>query len=188
MRLGRRYGLSTAQKTKIWRRWKEGESLHEIGRALGKDHGWIHFLLSQHRGIVPAVRRRSERTPTLAEREEISRGIASGSSIREIARDLQRSASTVSREERGIRLDAFPSSRPNPKPGTTLNSRLLQQTCGTPRCLEPPSPCASLAADQRRQGILCKHLPAYCLTQCGFENGVVYSIVRADKPRSNISA
>jgi IS30 family transposase len=86
------------QKTEIWRRWKAGESLHEIGRALGKDHGSIHFLLSQHGGIVPAVRRRSERTLTLAEREEISRGIASGSSIREIARNLQRAASTVSRE------------------------------------------------------------------------------------------
>jgi hypothetical protein len=88
MRLGRRYGLSAAQKTEIWRRWKAGESLHEIGRALGKDHGSVHFLLSQHGGIVPAVRRRSERTLTLAEREEISRGIASGSSIREIARNL----------------------------------------------------------------------------------------------------
>ena len=73
MRLGRRYGLSSAQKTEIWRRWKAGESLHEIGRAFGKDHGSIHFLLSQHGGIVPAVRRRSERTLTLAEREEISR-------------------------------------------------------------------------------------------------------------------
>jgi IS30 family transposase len=98
MRPGRRYGLSSAQKAEIWRRWKAGESLHEIGRALGKDHGSIHFLLSQHGGIVPAVRRRSERTLTLAEREEISRGLASGSSIREIARNLQRAASTVSRE------------------------------------------------------------------------------------------
>ena len=98
MRVGRRYGLSSAQKSEIWRRWKAGESLHEIGRAFGKDHGSIHFLLSQHGGIVPAVRRRSERTLTLAEREEISRGLASGSSIREIARSLQRAASTVSRE------------------------------------------------------------------------------------------
>src|ERR1700681_4712963 len=98
MRVGRRYGLSSAQKTEIWRRWKGGESLHEIGRAFGKDHGSIHFLLSQHGGIVPAVRRRSERTLTLAEREDISRGIASGLSIREIARGLQRAASTVSRE------------------------------------------------------------------------------------------
>jgi hypothetical protein len=44
MRLGRRYGLSAAQKTEIWRRWKAGESLHEIGRALGKNHGSIAFL------------------------------------------------------------------------------------------------------------------------------------------------
>ena len=98
MRQERRYGLSAEQKADIWRRWKTGESLHEIGRAFGKDHGSIQFLLSQHGGIAPAVRRRSPRTLTLAEREDISRGIASGSSIREIARGLQRAASTVSRE------------------------------------------------------------------------------------------
>ena len=98
MRQGRRYGLSAGQKADIWRRWKAGESLHEIGRAFGKDHGSIQFLLSQHGGIVPAVGRRSLRSLTLAEREDISRGIASGSSIREIARGLQRAASTVSRE------------------------------------------------------------------------------------------
>ena len=98
MRQGRRYGLSAEQKADIWQRWKVGESLHEIGRAFGKDHGSIQFLLAQHGGIAPAVRRRSQRTLTLAEREDISRGIASGSSIREIARGLERAASTVSRE------------------------------------------------------------------------------------------
>ena len=98
MRQGRRYGLSAAQKAELWRRWKAGESLHEIGRALDKSHSSIQFLLSQHGGIAPAVRRRSQRTLTLAEREDISRGIASGLSIREIARGLQRAASTVSRE------------------------------------------------------------------------------------------
>jgi hypothetical protein len=56
MRLGRRYGLSPAQKTEIWRRWRAGESLHEIGRALGKDHGSIHFLLSQHGGKSAWIR------------------------------------------------------------------------------------------------------------------------------------
>src|ERR1700722_12969177 len=98
MRQERRYGLSAEQKADIWRRWKAGESLHEIGRALVKNHGSIHFLLSQHGGIAPALRRRSQRTLTLAEREDISRGIASGLSIREIARSLLRAASTVSRE------------------------------------------------------------------------------------------
>ena len=97
MRQGRRYGLSAEQKSVIWERWKTGESLHEIGRAFGKDHGSIQFLLAQHGGIAPAVRRRSQRTLTLAEREEISRGIASGASIREIAGGLGRAASTVSR-------------------------------------------------------------------------------------------
>ena len=51
------------------------------------------------RGGIPAVaRRRSRLALTLAEREDVSRGIASGSSLREIARGLHRAASTVSRE------------------------------------------------------------------------------------------
>jgi hypothetical protein len=82
----------------MWRRWKAGESLHEIGRAFGKGHGSIRFLLTQRGGIVPAPRRRSPRTLTLAEREDISRGIAAGLSIRGIASGLQRPVSTVSRE------------------------------------------------------------------------------------------
>ncbi len=62
----------------MWNRWKLGQSFHEIGRAFDKDHGVIDFMLSQHGGIAPAVRQRSLRTLTLAERENISRGIASG--------------------------------------------------------------------------------------------------------------
>ena len=58
----------------------------------------IYFLLSLHGGIAPAVRRRSPRALTLSEREDISRGIASGWSIRVIARGLSRAGSTVSRE------------------------------------------------------------------------------------------
>ena len=84
------------QRTDMWSRWKAGQSLHEIGRAFGKNHVSIHFMLSQHGGIAPTSRRRSLVTLTLAEREDISRGIASGSSIRDIARGLERAASTVS--------------------------------------------------------------------------------------------
>ena len=98
MAQGKRNRLSTEQRIDMWRRWKAGESLHDIGRAFGKGHGSIRFLLTQRGGIVPAARRRSLRTLTLAEREDISRGIASGSSIREIAHGLQRAVSTVSRE------------------------------------------------------------------------------------------
>jgi IS30 family transposase len=98
MAQGKRDRLSTEQRIDMGRRWKAGESLHEIGRAFGKGHGSIRFLLTQRGGIVPPARRRSPRTLTLAEREDISRGIASGSSIREIAKGLQRPVSTVSRE------------------------------------------------------------------------------------------
>lgn len=98
MTQSRRGRLSAAQRTDLWRRWKAGQSLHEIGRAFDKSHVVIHFLLARHGGIAPAARRRSLRTLTLAEREDISRGIAGGSSLRAIARGLQRAASTVSRE------------------------------------------------------------------------------------------
>jgi transposase, IS30 family len=81
-----RVKLSERQRDDMWRRWKVGQSLHEIGRAFGKDHASIQFMLALHGGIVPAARRRSPLTLTLAEREDISRGIASRSSIRAIAK------------------------------------------------------------------------------------------------------
>ena len=98
MTFRRRIRLSEQQRNDMWRRWKAGQSLHEIGRVFGKDHVSIQFMLAQHGGIAPAVRRRSPLTLTLAERETISRGIACGSSIREIAKGLRRAVSTVSRE------------------------------------------------------------------------------------------
>ena len=98
MRFKRRFKLSEQQRNEMWRRWKAGQSLHEIGRAFGKDHVSIQFMLAQHGGIAPVARRRSPLTLTLAEREDISRGIASGASIREIAKGFQRAVSTVSRE------------------------------------------------------------------------------------------
>jgi len=94
----KRTRLALAEKSDIWRRWKAGQSLHEIGRAYGRPHPTIRKLLLPHGGIAPAARRRSRLALTLAEREDISRGVASGSSLREIARLLNRAASTVSRE------------------------------------------------------------------------------------------
>ena len=94
----KRSRLSPAEKIDIWRRWKCGQSQHEIGRAYGRPHPTIRKLLLPCGGIAPAPRRRSRLALTLAEREDISRGIASDSSIREISRILKRSASTVSRE------------------------------------------------------------------------------------------
>jgi IS30 family transposase len=98
MNRARRGKLSSAQRAEMWSRWKAGQSLNEIGRALGKDHVVIRFLLGRHGGIAPPARRRSRRALTLAEREDISRGIASGCSMRVIAQHLSRASSTVSRE------------------------------------------------------------------------------------------
>ena len=75
-----------------------GQTLHEIGCAFGKEHSSIRYLVSRHGGTAPAVRRRALLALTLREREEISRGPASGSSFREIAKCLERAVSTVSRE------------------------------------------------------------------------------------------
>src|ERR1700751_2585920 len=83
MRPGRRFGLSAEQKLDVWRRWKAGQTLHEIGRAFGKDHNSIRGVVARHGGIVPAVRRRALLALTLREREEGSPGGASGSSVPE---------------------------------------------------------------------------------------------------------
>jgi len=56
---GRRVRLSAEKRTEIWRRWKSGEALREIGRAFGKDHGSIQFLIATRRD-------RSGRSPPLA--------------------------------------------------------------------------------------------------------------------------
>ena len=60
----RRWKLSVAQRADMWSRWKAGQSLNAIGRALGKDKQVIHFLLARHGGIAPPARRRSRRALT----------------------------------------------------------------------------------------------------------------------------
>jgi len=93
-----RPGLTASQKANLWNRWKHGQSLSEISRALGKNPGSIHGVLSSYGGILPIPRRRSRLDLNLAEREEISRGIVAGMSIRQIAAKIRRAPSTVSRE------------------------------------------------------------------------------------------
>jgi hypothetical protein len=68
MRPGTRFGLSAIEKSDIWRRWKAGQSLHEIGRAFDKPHSSIRCLLLPRGGIPPAARRRSRLALTLAPR------------------------------------------------------------------------------------------------------------------------
>jgi len=94
----RHRGLSIAQRAELWARWKAGESMSDIGRALGKQAGSVFTFLAVQGGIARAPRRRAARALTSAEREQISRGLAAAQSIRAIARALHRPASTISRE------------------------------------------------------------------------------------------
>ena len=93
-----RPGLSVSAKKELWQRWRAGESLSDIGRALERHAGSIHGVLSLRGGISPPERSRSPNQLSLSEREEVSRGIAADCSIRQIAVRIDRVPSTVSRE------------------------------------------------------------------------------------------
>ena len=93
----RRY-FTEIQKAEMWDRWQKGESLNSIARHLGTSHSSIQGVLAPTGGIRPPPRSRSRQALSLAEREEISRGVAAGYSLRTIAKMLGRAPSTVSRE------------------------------------------------------------------------------------------
>ena len=89
-----------AQKAVMWDRWQKGESLNAIARLFDRHHPSIQGILARSGGIRPAPRRRSCRALTLAEREEISRSVVAGHTIRSMAVSLGRAPSTISREIR----------------------------------------------------------------------------------------
>ena len=93
----RRY-FTESDKALMWDRWEKGDSLHAIARLFDRSHGSVAGVFSKTGGIRPPQRRRSRQALTLAEREEISRGVATGQSLRCIAASLGRAPSTVSRE------------------------------------------------------------------------------------------
>jgi IS30 family transposase len=82
----------------LWERWKRGESISEIGRALDRAPGAVHCTIREHGGVAPRERRRGRLALTLREREEISFGVAGGASARWIGARLGRSPSAVTRE------------------------------------------------------------------------------------------
>lgn len=96
--MGRARGLSDSEKRELWLRWKRGETTVEIGRALGQSTGRVWQTLRTAGGIAPAARKRREKGLRIEEREEISRGLIAGHSLRVIASSLSRAVSTVSRE------------------------------------------------------------------------------------------
>ncbi len=87
-----------ADKALMWDRWQAGESLHAIARLFDRHHPSIQGVLARTGGIRPPARRRSRLALSIYEREEISRGVVAGHSIRLIAAELSRAPSTISRE------------------------------------------------------------------------------------------
>ena len=137
-----RIGFTAAQSAELWERWKKGEGLKSIGRALGKPSSCIFAHIRPSGGIMPPARRRSELALTLAEREEISRGLVVDRSVRSMARVLGRSPSTVSRE---IRRDG--------------GSRWYRAAAADKRAWKQalrPKPCKLALHDQLRQAVAAK--------------------------------
>ena len=93
-----RVGFTPAQKQELWERWRRGEQMKSIGREFGKPSSSIFKHIRSTGGFTPVVRRRSPLALSLTEREEISRRLVACQSIRSIAKDLNRAASTISRE------------------------------------------------------------------------------------------
>jgi IS30 family transposase len=95
---GRHSTVTNAQREELWRRYKAGETVLGIARALGQGPNNLYRVLEATGGIAPARRRRSPTVLSFGEREEISRGVAAGDTFRAIARSLNRAVSTVSQE------------------------------------------------------------------------------------------
>ena len=95
-----RIRYTDSQKALMWERWQQGESLHQISRLFDRHHSSVRGILAESGGIRPAPRRRSLRSLSLAEREDVSRALVAGHSIRSIATTLGRAPSTISREIR----------------------------------------------------------------------------------------
>ena len=133
------------QKALMWDRWKKGESLQQIAQLFDRNHSSIQRILAESGGIRPPQRIRSSNALTLSEREEISRSIVAGQSMRTIARSLGRSPSTISREIN--------------RNGSVASYRAADADKATWDRAQRPKPCkliqnrqlASMVADKLRQ-------------------------------------
>jgi IS30 family transposase len=96
-----RTSLSPVEVDEVWRRWRSGQAVKVLAREMRRHPSTVRDLLKRCGGVRPAPRRRCELRLSLVEREEISRGLAAGASLRSIARQLHRAPSTISREVAG---------------------------------------------------------------------------------------
>ncbi len=98
MKYRRRIYYNSAQRAEIWDRWQRGESMSSIGRVFDRQSSSVFSVISPTGGIRPSERKRGPLALSLAEREEISRGLSNKRTFRAIARQLQRAPSTICRE------------------------------------------------------------------------------------------
>jgi IS30 family transposase len=130
-----RIHYTESQKALMWERWRQGDSLQMIAQLFGRNHSSIERILAETGGIRPPERRRSRLALTLVEREEISRAVVAGHSIRAIAQSLSRAPSTVCREiKRNGGLESYRASQADkrawdrtrrPKPCKLTENRML---------------------------------------------------------------
>ena len=137
--------LSAGERSELWGRWKDGQTLAEIGEALQRRKSTIYTVLQRAGGIAPRARCRSHQHLSAAEREEISRGVVAGLSMRSIARQLGRSTSTISRE---IARNGGPE-----------KYRAEQAEHRASHQAQRPKPCL-LAANERLRGVVADKLLA----------------------------
>jgi DNA-binding CsgD family transcriptional regulator len=114
-------GLTVQEQEELWRRWRHGESLRLIARRMGKRGPSVRAFVLQTGGLQQRSPRRAARSLSMAEREEISRGVAAGQPCRQIAARLGRAPSTVSR-------GTGPQRRPRSLPGPG------RRCCRLPTC------------------------------------------------------
>ena len=105
--VARRGRMSWSQRNEMWRRWRAGASIVDIARALDRERTRVGAEIMAAGGIAPVPQRRSRLALTMIDREEISRAIARGDSVRAMARHLGRAPSTISREIRRNRGRRF---------------------------------------------------------------------------------
>ena len=132
---GRRRRLSGAQEKELWTRWKKGESLPAIGRALSTQSRCLYAVVARHGGIAPLPRTRSDRALTVSEREEISRGLAAEQTVRAIAaRGGVRRRRSVARFSAMADANSIVPSGRTPRLGTGLGGPSAAGSPNSRRC------------------------------------------------------
>jgi transposase, IS30 family len=92
------YNLTPEQVVELWDGYEAGQTVSQLARRFDKRQASMYSRIQASGGIRPTIPKRAVRHLTLEDREEISRGLAAGHSLRQIADRLGRCPSTISRE------------------------------------------------------------------------------------------